>query len=384
MNNDSKKASVRDSFKDFVKEKLNQDIGSLNDKQLSYALTRFYVMEIHNKTKNNISDDDFERGYVDAPNDLGVDFLHCDDHAVLVLQVKYAKAGKQTDLKDIEHFQSVFKRLLDPKYTKNTKLGDALAEVDFKTDTFNLRYLTLAKIENQAKQQTHTGASLPKSFASLADRIDFEFFDESDLNQELRNALSFATGLPRENTLVAYGKTGKRSPVIEIEAGDYRSVVLVMSAKQIVDLYKQVKDSLFTLNIRNYIGNTATNKAIVKSAQHSAKDFFHYNNGVSCLVTSLQVAESGDRVITQGIQVINGAQTVKSLFRASQQPSLFDNNQEALLLVRITEIPEGYADSGRFRNDIIRYNNTQNVIKEPDFRSNDPIQTDLKALVSGK
>ena len=48
------------------------------------------------------------------------------------------------------------------------------------------------------------------------------------------------------------------------------------------------------------------------------------------------------------------------------------------LLVRITEIPEGYGTTGKAREKITQYNNTHNTIKISDFRSNDPIQASLK------
>jgi hypothetical protein len=48
------------------------------------------------------------------------------------------------------------------------------------------------------------------------------------------------------------------------------------------------------------------------------------------------------------------------------------------VLVRITEIPGGYGSSGVMRESITQFNNTQNVIKVSDFRSNDPVQLSLK------
>jgi hypothetical protein len=69
--------------------------------------------------------------------------------------------------------------------------------------------------------------------------------------------------------------------------------------------------------------------------------------------------------------VINGAQTVRSLEK-------FKNVGDVLVMVRITEAAQDYGTEGRFRNNIVRWNNTQNVIKAADFRSNDLVQTDLK------
>ena len=82
-----KKETVRDRFKEFVKEYLGREIGDVSDKQKSLALIRFYITEIHNRTRTSISDDDFDYACVDAANDLGVDFIYRDDHTV-TLNVK--------------------------------------------------------------------------------------------------------------------------------------------------------------------------------------------------------------------------------------------------------------------------------------------------------
>jgi AIPR protein len=150
---------------------------------------------------------------------------------------------------------------------------------------------------------------------------------------------------------------------------------MVVRASQIVQMYQQAKDSLFTVNIRNFIGNTQTNKAIIRTAREDPLHFFHYNNGIACLAKKIELNEAEDRLITEGIQIINEAQTVKSLFRANQsKPS----SEDPLILVRVTEVSKGYGEHGRFTNDVTRYNNTQNVIKASDFRSNDPVQVDLR------
>jgi hypothetical protein len=208
----------------------------------------------------------------------------------------------------------------------------------------------------------------------LLDRTRIEYLDESLLTEELRAALSLDSGIPSRHELVAAGQRGRRSQIVKVDSGEYPSYVMVVHASQLVQMYQQAKDSLFTTNIRNFIGNTQTNKGIMKTARQDPLHFFHFNNGIACLARKVEPNEAEDRLITEGIQVINGAQTVKSLFRASQLTSTLP---DPLVLVRITEVSKGYGEQGRFTNDVIRYNNTQNVIKASDFRSNDPIQIDL-------
>ena len=64
-------------------------------------------------------------------------------------------------------------------------------------------------------------------------------------------------------------------------------------------LYTQHKSSLFTLNIRNYIGDTATNKAIKKTAIDDSKEFFFFNNGISALAESIVADEEDPRRISR-------------------------------------------------------------------------------------
>jgi hypothetical protein len=156
---------------------------------------------------------------------------------------------------------------------------------------------------------------------------------------------------------------------------------MTLTAQQMVRAYQELgKDALFSLNIRNYIGNTRTNKNIINTAETEPGQFFLFNNGVSGLATRVALEE--DHLSVSGLQIINGAQTVKALVHVANQIRRSNlncwNETEPQLLVRITEISEGYGQTGRVRERITQYNNTQNAIKISDFRSNDPVQYYLK------
>ena len=64
-------------------------------------------------------------------------------------------------------------------------------------------------------------------------------------------------------------------------------------------------------------------------------------------------------------QIINGAQTVGSLARS-------DPNSDIEVLFRLTKAADVKTEKG-INRDIIRYNNSQNIIKASDFRANDKI-----------
>ncbi len=371
---DPKKASVRQAYKEFAERVTEQEFGKLNDKQRSFALARFYVSEVHNPLRYLISEDDFERGWVDGRDDLDIDFVHRDDNHVLVIQCRYGSPGSQTESADISRFLSVFQRASSGDFKPNSKLADAIEEWDLESDTFVFKYITLSKIDGQAKTQSHQLPVLPSGPADLAERVSFDFSDETDLTSELRQALSAKAGkIPDRCSLVAHGARGKRSPIIAVESAGHPSYTMVVSANQLTNIYDEHREGLFSLNIRNYLGNTKTNKSIVSTAKERPEVFFHLNNGISCIGSKVEI--DGDKAQVDGFQVINGAQTVKSLYRARRA---WKPDEEPLVLVRITEISAGYGEAGRFRNDVVQANNTQNVIKISDFRSNDAIQGDLR------
>ena len=375
MTQDSKKQHFRNEFKEFVEKASEISLGELDDKQRTQFLTKFYVTEIHNLLKTSVPEDDFDRGYVDASGDLGVDFIHTDDHQVLILQSKYAASKTSVKSGEVTYFHSVLERLFNPAGLKpNVKLADALVDVDFKRDTFTCKFISMGKLDGQALTLSKRDPIIPK-VPGLADRVTFEYLGDQQLTDELRSARSQSGVSSTTHELIACDNDSNRSQIIELDEEAGTTAVMVISAAQILNVFAIEREKLFSLNIRNYIGSTITNKAIVKSAQKTPGQFFNLNNGIACVADEVKIDHDKHRIHAKGLQVINGAQTVKSLRKAQERGER--TGGEPKILVRVTEIKKGYGTSGRFRNDIIRANNTQNVIKVSDFRSNDPIQTDL-------
>jgi hypothetical protein len=378
-----KKIKARDEFVSFAEELLEIKFGKQNSVQQSHALATFYIKEIHNKLRSEISDDDLQLALVDSSNDLGCDLVHRDDNHVIIFQTKYRSEGTQELPETISHFQSIVKRLTDPALKANERLADQLGLIDWKNDSFSFVFVTFGKIENQARRISQQRAVYPAELKDLDERSEWTFIDEQGLNEELRSALSIDAGpSEKKHALYPVGQKRKRGgpSIIEIDAGQFRSTIMALDAQQIVGAYRALgQDSLFSLNIRNFIGNTATNKKIVETARLDADKFFLFNNGLSCICSQLHVAE--DKIEVDGLQVINGAQTVKALVNASRtrgsEPSPWMHNIP-VILVRITEIPGGHGQSQKLRDQVTQFNNTQNIVRVSDFRSNDAVQEQLK------
>lgn len=368
---------LREMYNGFTKEHFSKDLGALSPQQKTEGLIRFYIEKIHNPRSEWIDNDAIEEGLVDGSGDLGADFIHKDGNRVLILQSKFhGKSHDGAKLDDILNFRDCLNRLLNPTWKGNKKLQEIRDLLDFKNDEFSLLFLCLGKIQNQAKDKSEQPIDF--TLEGLSDRVSIEYWDEQKIAEEYRAADTIGESTDRiAGTLYSAPlspSSGNRTPIVKIETQNGQSYILITQANQVIDIYRKTKDNLFSLNIRNYLGDTRNNKSIRETAEKEPDDFFLFNNGISCLAKKVKLEEQSSKISFEGLQVINGAQSVKALVKAAKS----FGPKQPLILVRITEIGKQYGEEGKLRENIIRYNNTQTTIKSADFRSNDPVQNDLR------
>ena len=298
------------------------------------------------------------------------------------MQAKFRGKGRQDDLGEIAKFQQIMATISSKTLRGNARVEEKLDEIDFDNDRFTLVYLTFGLFTPEMQRRTeHTLPNYPKEFKDLEERCTWEWLDEPRIDEEYRNALLYTQGISEKPMeLFLHGRKGERGKFfIEVPSGDYKSYIMALEAPQIVNAYDHLgKDALFSLNIRGFIGKNKKNEAILDTAVEHPEQFFLFNNGISCLCTRLDLSD--EKVTAYGLQIINGAQTVRSLVQASRPkrggPSPW-TKEAPVVLTRITVIPEGYSQGGKLREEITKSNNTQNVIKDADFRSNDLVQKNL-------
>lgn len=376
---ESKKARFRDYLKNFCNEKYRLDFDKQHPAMQSKLMTEFYITEVNNKLYEEIPPDEFDDFLVDRANDLWVDFIYKNDDTWLIVQTKYRGVKSKSDEQDdVRKHKNLLNNLFENSQKAHLELRRILNEIDFKRDRFKLVFLTTGKFTDSLREIIDQEPLYCEGLEGVSERVDYKFYDEEGLNEELRSALSLSAGTSGEShRLYSIASEGsKRSNIIELTIGSRRQCVLAVNANQLVDAYQKnnVRDRLFSLNIRNYIGNLGFNKQIKATAENRSNDFFFFNNGISCLATSLTVDNKNGFVEVESLQVINGAQTLKTLVDSKKTASLGD----ITVLVRITEIEVGYGADGRFIEDITQFNNSQNTIKSSDFRSNDKIQIFLE------
>ncbi len=379
MGTPEKKAWFRDYMVADTEKRQGRPFSNLTAVDQSKAMTTYYVRDVLSRVMPGAipSDEaDIEDSLVDGRNDLGIDFLWKQDDSVLIIQSKYHAPKKHEEIAQVSHFCNVLVRLYNATssgaFEMNRKLAEAATDIDWDNDSFQLHFLTLGKAGDNIHARVAEGVDAVPALPDLQDRVDLQFCAETDLNERLREALSADDRL--EDVSISFRPGDEGEPWITFYAGKRKMYVGQVSGAELASLYRQHKVALFSLNIRDYVGETATNKGIVETALNRPDEFAFFNNGVSAIATDVQPDRAKSTLTCTRLSIINGAQTVRSL-RKAEAKSKNRALSEARVLFRVSTFSLG--KDSEFLSDITRYNNTQNAIKISDFRSNDPVQKDL-------
>jgi hypothetical protein len=149
------------------------------------------------------------------------------------------------------------------------------------------------------------------------------------------------------------------------------------SGGTLASILQEHKASLFTMNIRDYVGDTKTNQRIIKTALDEPVNFEYFNNGVTAVAGKITPDEENGRLNCEKLSIINGAQTVRSLLAATKKKSQVQYKPISSVRVVMRLMTFKYPVEVSFVGEVTKYNNTQNAVKIADFRSNDRVQKDL-------
>ena len=153
----------------------------------------------------------------------------------------------------------------------------------------------------------------------------------------------------------------------------------LVPAIEFYNLFDKYKMSLFDLNVRYYLERSSVNKEIIKSLNTiKGQRWFHLlNNGVTISATSCSFSKNHLQVTLHNPQIINGCQTVVSIFRAYKQINddykLQKFTEECYVPVRIIQAP-----NHDLLAEIVTASNNQNKMSPRNLRSNSRVQRVLQ------
>jgi len=378
------KAKFRDGLIHFCSSNYQIDFGKLSDVQRGEGLVLFYISNILAKKMPGVFPEEIEeiREFItDGAHDQSCDFIFSQDDHHYIIQSKYKKRNSLEEEGEVIKFLNVLERLhfeYGKDNKKNRKVEDAISAFDYKNHTFSLYYITLGKGNNDTRILEQNGlknVSDCKDLADISNRSDFQFLDESDLNMQYRDVQN---GVELKNVDLQISKD---------EDGNFwykhsnnqglKSYITSITSSQVYEIYQRHRSSLFNLNIRQHLGDNSTNKGIMGTAVNEPENFFFYNNGISAVAQNIEENKDFGKLGCKNFSIINGAQTFRSIHK-SYSRGIKDSSQirNLKVMIRITELPDLFKNDG-FIDNVTRFNNTQNVVKISDFRSNDKVQNSI-------
>ena len=137
------------------------------------------------------------------------------------------------------------------------------------------------------------------------------------------------------------------------------SKVCIVSAFDLAELVEKNEHYIFESNIRKHLGGKGSiNKKISKTLEEEPHNFFEWNNGITITVDDVTI--KNNELHLTGAQIVNGAQTSKSILDKKKKA----NNLDAEVLITVIK-----TNDEEQQRRITKYRNSQNSIKGKDYVS---------------
>ena len=305
---------------------------------------------------------------VGGPKDLGIDGYYVDQEnaRLVLLQAK----GTRVTRTDVQEFRSAITALVDERFVlenANAVLKEAYPSIQdcLFDESFSIYAVMAAgdRIFPAAQSYCEGPGSEPWAITdeNVTHTKDFTFEAQGiPALAETNRRLSFGD----RPTVVMPIVQNENGLAFHYMGGDFKSVLATIPASALSDAYDEFRSAIFSFNPRGPQGSNKVNKDIMATLKDPLlKNHFHLmNNGVTVVCDALTVDEPAKRVKIDNFQIVNGCQTVYTLFRAKAKL-----NDSVRCNVRIIEGLAG------FHERIAKASNSQTGVKAEQLASLDSV-----------
>lgn len=198
-----------------------------------------------------------------------------------------------------------------------------------------------------------------------------------DISRLHRQHSSRSGRVPLDVNLIDMFQRGLPCLRAHVGLNAFKSYLAVISGETLADLYEEYGARLLEQNVRCFLqarGNV--NKGIRNTILIEPHRFFAYNNGITATAQDIRLNEDKSRIIRiRDLQIVNGGQTMVSLYHASQLKNAPDLSK-VFVQMKISEISDNLGPE--IIQKIAKYANTQNKVSIPDLRSNHPFHIKIE------
>lgn len=311
-------------------------------------------------------DDALEAAAADGGNDQGIDIAFADETSqeLIVIQAHCPEnLRKVTPKAKWDALVASLPFVADPEKLAATGRPD-LAESLLSIKKAHPDYPIVVGLITLGLKSDAIEASLKAHEAQKAyEDFSYFYFPQQEIVDRYRSLVDSEAGIPED--ILHFSGTHFE------DSGAYgRAWVGSVSAAELKRLYSLYQDRLFAGNVRLFIGarKGGINEQIIKTAKEDPGIFWALNNGITIVADTAVPGKADDAssiLEVKRFSIVNGCQTTSSLVRADADPS-------AKVLARVI------AAKATLRNEIVRYNNSQNAVKIWTVRAVDDIQNQLR------
>ncbi|ASV80698.1 hypothetical protein GUJ14_04255 [Enterococcus hirae] len=357
---------------DSIYNKLKEDIEVIKVEQnynnLSLAFSHWFL-----KNQYNLSEQEIAESIIDGSGDYGIDaVIHNDeDKSLEIFQFKFPSSRKtiKDEIKQADVYKLIngFNYLIDEDATLTLekastdfiRVHDELKESEIYNFKINFVSFNQGVIDNLEVISNFIN-KIKKEQGIEINYSDYNVQNVTNIYEKLQRQNSISIVLPYKHLQQSYS-------INEID-----SYVGLINGKELIKSLEDVIGVIFDENIRLHEIKSKVNEGI-KNTSSSDKDssmFYFYNNGITFICDQVNLSPSNLTVRLDGASIVNGCQTVTSLYENHTKKEL---QEDVDLLVRITKISD-YDERAK----ITQFLNSQNPIKESYFISNHTIVRDLQ------
>jgi hypothetical protein len=287
--------------------------------------------------------------------------------------------------KAIVDFESIFRK--DKKKGKNELFNQKLDDLH-KHRVENggaIKFIFLGLLPHNEEVNEHIRNFENSYFPCKLEVMDIErlrrdYIEFTYKQIEVYNPLAYSYANPIDDKIIL--------PIERIEnsmgKGDhlkiekpYESYILLLKPKTIFDLFEKYKFSLFFNNVRNPLPQSNYNQAIVDTLNKKPEMFWYFNNGITAISKMIKPVGFDSQIAElRGLQIINGAQTVYSVYSAYKNAN--EGQREIMDLETKINLRLIRSNNDDMNLEITRYTNSQNPMEARDFWANDEVQIRLQ------
>lgn len=174
-----------------------------------------------------------------------------------------------------------------------------------------------------------------------------------------------------------YGSAWQALPA-HLDNGDYEAFLVVISGRQLADIYGRWGSQLLEQNVRSFLqARASVNKGIRTTLENAPEMFFAYNNGITATAEHVEtrLSEHGLQIThLTNLQIVNGGQTTASIFAASRKSEV--DLSRVFVQMKLSVIDTAKAEE--IVPKISEFANSQNRVNAADFFANHPFHVRME------